>query len=106
MAEIDAGNLDGLEGHEVTEALARASRCVTRLATKLSPGPATAPVSAAGGDKLLYDTAEAARYLSCAKSFIRRAYRDGALPFVRQGVRYVRFTKDALDAFAMSGQIL
>jgi excisionase family DNA binding protein len=99
MPEIRDGKLDGLEPGEHAEAMRQFARGMSNLAAL-----PTEPATAAATDKFLYDAAAAALYLSCAKSFIRKAYRDGKLRFVRQGMRGVRFTKEALDAFAMSGQ--
>jgi excisionase family DNA binding protein len=104
MEEISHGDLSGLESEaERDEALRRFARGTLNLTKPTAP---VIPPTSKAGDKLLFDTAEAARYLSLAKSFIRKAYRSGKLPFVRKGARYIRFTREALDSFAMSGQTL
>jgi excisionase family DNA binding protein len=101
MDEISRGDLSGIEPGERDEAIKQFAQGMSNLAV-LPTAPATAP---AAGDKLLYDAAAAAKYLTVAKSFIRKAYRSGKLPGIPMGARYVRFTKAALDAFALGGDV-
>jgi len=100
-SKIIRGDLRGLEDGERDEALRRFAQGIANLTAK--PAPVETALRAA--EKLLYDAAAAGDYLDVPKSFIRKAYRDGKLLGLRVGSRYVRFTKDALDFFALSSHL-
>jgi len=47
----------------------------------------------------------AAQYLDCTTAYIERLIAHGELPYHRIGRKFIRFSRDDLDAFVKAGRV-
>jgi len=47
----------------------------------------------------------AAQYLDCTTAYIERLIAQGELPYHRIGRKFIRFSRDDLDAFVAAGRV-